>query len=160
MAFLRGSTTSELPESQVEYRDDNPARRWISLLIYLFLALIVATLVVLAGRWVYHKVHNSNGPTPTAITPQGSQNTLTSPNSAKKSTSGNLNSGNSSSGNTATNNTNNKATPPPSSSGRPAPSPSNLPNNGPGDVVALFLGSSLLAGSLHYLATSRKVKEL
>lgn len=161
MALLRRSTASELPESQVEYGEESAAKRWITLLIYIVCALAVAVLVVLAGRWVYHKVHNTSGPNPAPVAPQGTNQGLSAPNNAKKSQSG------SSSGNSTPNNSNNKNSGSNSNSSsntnnpggkttQPSPSPSNLPNNGPGDVVALFVGSSLIAGGLHYMVSQRR----
>ncbi len=47
--------------------------------------------------------------------------------------------------------------------GNPTPAPSatpttngQLPNNGPGDVVALFVGTALVIGGLHYLYSLRR----
>lgn len=166
MALLRRSTASELPESQVEYGEESAAKRWITLLIYIVCALAVAVLVVLAGRWVYHKVHNTSGPNPAPVAPQGTNQGLSAPNSSNKSQSS---SGNSSSGSSASNNSNSESSGSSSASGssnannnsagkaaQPSPSPSNLPNNGPGDVAALFVGSSLIAGGLHYMVSQRR----
>jgi hypothetical protein len=48
MAF---NNTSELPDSQIEYRDnESGGRRLITLLIYIVLALVVATLVFFAQQ--------------------------------------------------------------------------------------------------------------
>jgi cytoskeletal protein RodZ len=163
MALLRRSAASELPESQVEFREESPAKRWLTLLVYLVLALAVAVLVVLAGRWVYHKVHNTSGPNPTAVTPQGSQNTLSSPNSSKNPAPApsSSNAGNSSPVRPGSNPTTpNPTSPPANGKSTPAPSPNSLPNNGPGDVAALFIGSSLAGATLHYLVILRKPKEL
>jgi cytoskeletal protein RodZ len=167
MALLRRSAASELPESQVEFREESPAKRWLTLLVYLVLALAVAVLVVLAGRWVYHKVHNTSGPNPTAVTPQGSQNTLSSPNSSKNPAPAptpapsSSNAGNSNPVRPGSNPPTPNPTPlPASGKSTPAPSPSTLPNNGPGDMAALFIGSSLAGAALHYLVILRKPKEV
>jgi hypothetical protein len=162
MAFLRRSAASELPESQVEFREESPAKRWLTLLVYLVLALAVATLVVLAGRWVYHKVHNTSGPNPVAVKPQGSQNTLSSPNASKTPAPA---PSSSSTGNSAPVRPGSGPNPtPPPASGKsapaPAPSPGALPNNGPGDIMTLFVVSSFVAGGLHYMINSRKPKEI
>jgi uncharacterized membrane protein YgcG len=164
MALLSRSPQSELPESQVEFHEESTAKRWVTLLVYIFLALVVAVLVVLAGRWVYHKVHNSNGPNPAPVAPQGTSQGITSPNSTNKSksgtSSGNSSSGSSNSGNSSPNNSSSNSSNSSNSSGgkiaAPSPSPSNLPNNGPGDVAALFVGSSAVAAGLHYMIRTRR----
>jgi cytoskeletal protein RodZ len=166
------NNSSELPESQIEYHDDRGGRRVVTLIIYIVLALAVATLVVFAGRWVYHKVSNDSGPTPTAVAPQNTNqgNTSTAPNTAAPS-SGSPNS--SSSGSSSANKapaTSNNPTPAPSpgtgssngstkhpSTSTPAPTPAALPNNGPGEVIALFAATTLVAGTLHFVAASRKL---
>lgn len=58
MALLKPAKPSELPESQVEFREENMLKRWLTLAVYIILALAVAVLVVLAARWVYHRIHH------------------------------------------------------------------------------------------------------
>jgi hypothetical protein len=146
MAIFRRNT-SELPESQVEYSDASGARQWIALAFYILLALAVAVLVVLAGRWVYHKVHNSSGPNPAPVAPQGvTQAPLASPNTTKKALPP-----------SSTNKTP-SPTPTPPAPNRSTTTPGALPNNGPGDVVALFAAVSLAAAGLHYIVAIRRVQ--
>ncbi len=184
--FRRNSTPTELPEqAQVEYQDTN-AHRWPTLIAYIILALLVATLVVLGGRWVYHKVNDNNSPT--TSTTQGtdkgvasdssssdSNKTTTNPNPTSptpSSSSSSNNSGNSSSTgkSTAPSPTPTPTSPSPttpqsssssskgSTNGKSTttPTPSSLPNNGPGQVIALFLGSSLLATTFYRFVLTRK----
>jgi uncharacterized membrane protein YgcG len=155
MAF---SNSSELPDSQIEYRDTGGGKRWVALLIYLVLALVVATLVVLAGRWVYHKVSNNSGPTPTAVAPQSTkQGTSTSPASPAPSGSGSGNSSqNKSSGNSSGGSSNPSGSSSSGGSSTPSPQPTSLPNNGPGQVIALFAGTTFVAATLHYLGAMRR----
>jgi cytoskeletal protein RodZ len=144
--FNRNGASSELPESQIEYNNTNGAKRWVVLLIYIILALVVATLVVFAGRWVYHKVSNNSGPAPTTIAPEGTnQGTTSSPSPAEKAPSTSV---------TAPPTT----TPSPSSSStKPNPTPSTLPNNGPGEqAVAMFLAISIVSYGLHYAIHARR----
>jgi hypothetical protein len=148
MAIFRREETSELPESQVEFKDTSGARQWIALALYIVMALVVAILVVLAGRWVYHKLHNDSGPNPAPVAPQATRPTqLASPNTTQKSPTG-------------TSGTNSSPTPAPTppSSKRPTSTanPGALPNNGPGDVVALFVGVSLVAAGLHYAVALKR----
>lgn len=158
MALLRRDAPSELPESQVEYRDPNSAKRWIMLLIYFIVALAIAVLVVLAGRWVYHKVHHTSNPNPTPVAPQGTNRAKTpssgsaNNNANKKSATNNKSNKSGSSSSAANNGTG-------SNGSRPAPSPGALPNNGPGDVIALFVGTSLVAAGIHYAAALRRAQD-
>jgi hypothetical protein len=179
--FNRNGASSELPESQIEYNNTNGAKRWVVLLIYIILALVVATLVVFAGRWVYHKVSNNSGPAPTTIAPEGTnQGTTSSPSPAEKAPSTSVtapptpNTSSNNKGATAPsppNSSNNKgtATPSPSSnkgtttpspsssSTKPNPTPSTLPNNGPGEqAVAMFLAISIVSYGLHYAIHARR----
>jgi cytoskeletal protein RodZ len=159
MAVFNNSS-SEIPESQIEYNDNNGARRWVVLLVYIVLALVVATLVVLAGRWVYHKVSNNSGPAPTTIAPQGTnQGVTTSPNPATPSPtnkSPNPSPPPSSGSKTTTPNpsSGNKATSPAPST--PPTTPNSLPNNGPGEMIAAFLGATLLGYGFDALMTKRR----
>jgi hypothetical protein len=77
------SNSSELPDSQIEYRDTGGARRWVALLT---------------------------------------------------------------SGNKSTSN----------GAAKPAPQPSTLPNNGPGEDIALFVGTTFIAATLHFMFTLRR----
>jgi cytoskeletal protein RodZ len=165
MAFGRNNASSELPESQIEYRDQNSGRRIVALIIYIILALAVAVLVVLAGRWIYHKVSNNSGPTPTAVTPQATNSgNKTSPSPAtpatpppsasSKTRNSNQNKSNnstgSSSGSSSSGSSANGKSTTPSPTTQPSPQPTSLPNNGPGEVAALFIGTSVVAAGLHY----------
>jgi cytoskeletal protein RodZ len=158
------NTTSELPESQIEYNDNSGGRRIITLLIYIVLALAVAALVVFAGRWVYHKVSNNSNPAPTTIsTPNPSQNTATSPPTASPTPTP-------SPAPTSKAPATTPATPPSSSSSStnkksptattPTPTPTTLPNNGPGEMIALFIGTSFAAAFLHFTVKLRKISKI
>jgi hypothetical protein len=146
MAIFRRTTASELPESQIEYNDTSGARRWIALALYILMALVVAILVVMAGRWVYHKLHNTSETRPVPVAPEGVSSTpAVSPPNASKVPSGSSN----------TKKVPNPPNPSPTPS-RTAPSPQALPSNGPGDVLALFVGVSLAAAGLHYAVAIKR----
>jgi cytoskeletal protein RodZ len=111
-------------------------------------AIILIVLLVLLGRFIYHKVNNSpakNVSVTTQPSPQTSSSSTQSGSSSGSSASGSSTSGSSSS--TA-----------PNSSGRTAPiaSTGKLPNNGPGSTVAIFAVSSLAAAGLHYIISLRR----
>jgi cytoskeletal protein RodZ len=160
MALLsRGNAQSELPGSQIEYNNNEGGKRWAVLIVYIVLALVVATLVVFAGRWVYHKVSNNSGPTPTTIAPQGTNqgaqsapNTV-SPTSPSTSPAPGASPSPSSGKVTTPNSSTNKG----GTIGKtPNPTPTSLPNNGPGEDIAIFLGVTFVAASLHFVVSLRK----
>jgi cytoskeletal protein RodZ len=168
MALFSNNAQSELPGSQIEYNNDQGGKRWVVLIVYIVLALAVATLVVFAGRWVYHKVSNNAGPTPVSVAPQGtSQGTQSSPSptspapspSTSPSPSASSNSGSSSgkssgsgSGSSSSGSTNQTKTQTKTTS----PTPSSLPNNGPGEAILVFIAVSFTAALMHYVATTYK----
>jgi cytoskeletal protein RodZ len=148
-----GNSSSELPESQIEYRNPDSGHRLVSLIIYIVLALVVAALVVLAGRWIYHRVSNNSGPAPTTIAPKDVKQGASAPSPSPSTKTPAYSSP--------------TPTPPPSSSSggakkttpspTPTPTPTALPNNGPGEAIALFLGTSFVAAFLHFTIKLRKI---
>lgn len=111
--------------------EEREPRRWLAIVLYAILALIVAAAVVFAGRWIYDKLTNDK-PVPTPP-PSGGQG----------------------------------QTPPPPANGQvptptPTPTPAprsgstSLPNNGPGDVLALFVGVTIAVAGLHYIYSLRR----
>jgi hypothetical protein len=120
-------------------------RGWFMVIVYMLIALLFAVAVVFLGRWVYHKVHKTE-PTPAANT--SAQNTGTNPQLATPATptgnsgSSSQNTSNNSSG-TSTTTTN------PATNGQ-------VPNTGPGNVVALFAGTAVIVGGLHYVYGLRR----
>ena len=109
----------------------------LMLFVYFLVALAFAVLVVLLGRWIYHRVHKDE-----TNKPQTTSNTTPPPVSSTSNTpaSGTSNSSNSSSSTHTT-------TPPTSTQ---------VPNTGPGDVVGLFIGTALLVGGLHFIYGLRR----
>jgi cytoskeletal protein RodZ len=154
------NSSSELPESQIEYRDESSARRWVSLIVYLVLALVVATLVVLAGRWVYHRFSNDSGPAPTTIAPQGTKQGVSTPTPTPSPTTKTPTTYTNPTPPSPTSGGAKKATPTPTSPNTtPSPTPTALPNNGPGEAVALFLGVSFVSAFAHFIYKLRKIAQ-
>jgi cytoskeletal protein RodZ len=110
--------------------------RWIFLII---IVLIIAFLILLLARWVYHKVHHKSAPAVST-----SQQSGTSSNQSAQSGTNQQSSGTSGSNGTS------------STSGNTATPNKNLPNNGPGNVAGVFVASSLAAGGLHYIYRLRR----
>lgn len=123
------------PVSAYEFHK-HEGRRWPTIIIFFVLALVVAALVVFGGSWVYKKITGSD----TKLikpAPAGQNQTPPVPPAATTQPSGSV-------GGPGTNQT-------------PTPAQnSQLPNNGPGDVVALFVGTALVVGGLHFLYSLRK----
>jgi len=118
---------------------------WLQAALYFVLALIFAFFLVLAGRWVYHKVHHNKtiAPTSSNVNPlqQSSSNSAKSQNPASNNTSP---APSSSSSNSASN------------SSSTSQNNSAIPNTGPGNMEAVFVSVTVLVGGLHYILTSRK----
>jgi cytoskeletal protein RodZ len=121
--------------------DKHMARKWLQLIGYILMALIIALILVFGVRWIYRSVtHKSD--TSTTSTQDQSQypnNTTPQPGTTK----------------TPTTTPTTAPTTTPSTS---STSTTNLPNNGPGDVVAIFLASSIAAAGLHYIISVRRVQ--
>ena len=128
------------PPARAEFHQHR-GRRWPLILSYLVLALVFATLLVFGGRWIYHKVHK---PTSGVYVKPEATNKLPptqSGSKTKKSTAAGGNKSNS------------------SSSTKTSPrASSNLPNNGPGNVAALFVTTVIVASGLHYIYQLRRAE--
>jgi hypothetical protein len=107
----------------------------LRLLAGILAILIIAALLVLGARWIYHKTHHTVKPAPANTKslpriPAGSTN-KTSPSSPQTA------------GSTS------KSSP---AAGTKTP----ITNTGPGDVVAIFVGAGLAAAGLHYVWSLRR----
>lgn len=130
--------------TQVHRRE---GRRWTILATYLIVALLVAAGVVFGGRWIYHKVHKSNNAQPA---PASGGKVPQAPTSTNKQ------SGASSSTNKpSTSSGQSSSSQPPTST----PQGGQITNTGPGDVIAIFVASSLAAAALHYIISLRRSRE-
>lgn len=112
-------------------------RQWLMLLAYLLIALVVAGLVVLGGRWAYNAIRGDE-PTQEVTTTGRSSQPPAAPAPA--------------------------TTPQPAPAPQPAPTPPNqrdqISNTGPSETIAIFVSVSVLAGVTHYLITQRRSGEI
>ncbi|MBA3757983.1 hypothetical protein H0X09_03955 [Candidatus Saccharibacteria bacterium] len=119
--------------SQIEFNDTNE-RRWPMMLAALAAALLIALILFYVGRWAYRSIiGNDAEPTPVAPIKQDSSPTQQGANPQ----SGTL----------------------PTQGSGPSPSPnppSTIVDSGPGDIAALFIGTSLAAAGLHYVISLRR----
>jgi hypothetical protein len=121
--------------------------RWLHLFLYIITALIFAFFFVLAGRWVYHKAHRSSS---VNVTP--ASNHVPTPPGSKAPSSSTSNTQNSQPSGSSTAGTTNNPTSPSTTPAQP-PKSTPLPNSGPGDTVAIFIGTSLLIGGTHFIVS-------
>lgn len=132
--------TEPVPESRVRaVQPKEDGQSPLQAIIMIIGAIILVILLVLLARWIYHAVHHTDQTT-TGVTIQAPNESGGSNKSgANKQPSGSSNpaqGGNT----TSTSNKNGK----------------NLANTGPGNVVAIFAGSTLAAAGLHYIISVRK----
>ncbi len=168
--FRRNKDVSDVPAEFKEYyqteRRERTGMAWLLALGTLLITITLATLLFFGGRWLYRTVTNNddnqnteqiqgnqgqvqNNPseaTPEQATPDtGTSSTSTStPNSPATSTESTTTAG--------------SATPStPSTNTQVAGSSTNpLPSTGPGDVVALFVATTVLASVAHFTVTTRR----
>ena len=112
-------------------------RRWPVILMYIVLAFAVALLVVFAGRWVYHKTTHQTAKTTKPETSDSNKLPPAPPTGNQQPNSGSTTS--SSASGTSQNQTTGQ-----------------LPNNGPGSIAAIFVGTAAVVGGLHFLCNLRK----
>lgn len=106
---------------------------WLRILGAVLAAIIILFLLAILARWIYHLVTNDNQPAPPT-----SQNNPASSGQKKQPGATNTPAPSDNSGSSATGGN------------------QNLPNNGPGDVAAIFVGVSLAAAGLHFIYSLRK----
>lgn len=127
-------TIPELHEETHEHE----GRRWPVITMYMAMALVVAAIVVLAGSWIYKKATHQSPKVNKPVSGNQGQGPAAPPTNTPAS---NPPSGASSNQNTQT---------------TPTTPNGQLPNNGPGDVIAIFIGTALAVGGLHFLYNLRK----
>lgn len=136
--------TEPVPQDQVEaHQADEDGQSLLQTIVMVIGAIILVILLVLFARWLYHEVHHSDQSNTggTVQLPQESTNpnTQTQPSPNQPS---NNSGGSSSSGGQASSTSQN--------GGKP------LANTGPGNVAAVFAGSTLAAAGLHYIISLRR----
>ena len=114
--------------------NDEGDPNWLRELAILVIAVIIIILLVLLARWIYHEVHHKNNNSGAST----SQKTPAKASGSKQSTA--KKGGKTSAG-----------------SSNKAGSSSQIANTGPGNVVAIFIGSSLAAAGLHYIISVRRL---
>lgn len=111
-------------------------RNWFTLFLYILIALAFAVIVVFGGRWIYNKIKKDDKPADTTTqqpaVPAPEAPVATTPPAPTP------------------NQTNN------SNTGTQTPSTTQIPNSGPGDVLALFIGTAAVVGGLHFVYSLRR----
>ena len=114
----------------------------VRILASILVGLILIVLIVLLARWIYHKAHHASETTPTPST------TLKVPSASSNKNTGGSRPG---SGTPQTASPNNS-----SSASTPSATNQQITNTGPGDVAAIFVGTTLAAAGLHYILSVRR----
>lgn len=122
--------------SQIRTRGES--RQWIMLFIYMLIALIVAAGVVLGGRWVYNQVRDNEPAKETATTTDKAPE---APSTSSNQT-----------GASSEEDSDQFTPAPPGTSSLDR----ELADTGPGEVIALFIGSTVVAMGLHYIVNLRR----
>jgi|SRR5581483_4241603 len=106
-------------------------RRWPVIILILLAALLISVGVVFLGRWIYRSAHDHNSKPTTAVQQkQAASNTRPTESGAGKSS---------------------------APSQKKTQSTSNtLPNNGPGNLAAIFTAATVLSAGTHYIIRSRQ----
>lgn len=158
---------TDVPEEVKEYYESSSRERvgiaWLLGLGTLLVTVILALGLFFGGRWAYRKVTKPDQkPTPVAQTnkPQDDQNKNKNNSGSSSSNNSSNNSGQSNQGSSkpATPKPAPAPTPAPSTPSTPNPTPpasGQTPNTGPGNVVAIFVVSSV-AGAVCYQIVLRK----
>ena len=129
MALFKRQSSNPSEVSQVEYNQPS-GRRLPMLFIALAVALLVALALFYGARWVYRSIFDSDEPEPVSVQTTGDSTLSPQENATPQ--------------------------PSPTPTTTPTPNPNALPNNGPGDVAAIFAGTSLAAAGLHYIISLRR----
>lgn len=102
--------------------------RWKLLTLYIVAAVVVGALLVFGGRAIYRHSHQPTAKPAPTITKQSSSLVKNDHSSGKNSN-------------------------PKANTGQPG---GNLPDSGPGQVIGLFVGTSLVAAGLHFIVQLRR----
>ncbi|HEX5448201.1 MAG TPA: hypothetical protein VFW90_03330 [Candidatus Saccharimonadales bacterium] len=135
-------TASARPSTPVRSSIRQTAPRWLAGLIVLILIAGIIVGLIFAARAIYHHAHNNN--------PSNSSVNTTNKPSKRPNGQANNHSKNSKSTNTPEPNNNSHSG---SNTGQAA---TQVPNTGPGSVVAIFVGASLATAGLHYVISLRR----
>jgi len=123
------------------------AKSWFNWTATALAVLILIVIVLFGVRAIHHHLDKNNG-----LAPANTQNTPAIPgsNSSKASTKSTT-----SATNSKTKSSSYKSTSSPSTAAS-NPTPTQVPNTGPGEVIAIFAGSVFAAASLHFIASLRR----
>lgn len=127
--------TAALPIEKTEH-----GQAWLRLLAAILIGLVLVVLLVLLARWIYHKSHHAVQTPVTTSQKSGAQSNL-------KATPGGQTQTTTPTPQPSSNNTSNSST----SSGT-----TQITNTGPGNVAAIFVGTSLAAAGLHFIVSLRR----
>ncbi|MEX1995292.1 MAG: hypothetical protein WD887_00745 [Candidatus Saccharimonadales bacterium] len=127
--------------------DEPAASRWLRAAISLIVLILILIGLFLGGRWLYNTIFNdSNTPAPQVSGPGTAP--ATGQTQAEKDREKNQTSGSPARGD--------RDGQSPTVASRTPATGGELPNSGPGSVLAIFVGASLAATALHYIVSLRR----
>lgn len=163
--FRRNQNIDGVPQEIQDYyqseRREKAGIAWLLALGTLLTTIALAILLFFGGRWVYRKVANRNNGNTSQVTQQPTE--TTAPANEPDTQSGNgqegANTGTSSTSTNTPSATNTPTAQNPGGQSQTRGATSDLPNTGPGDVLAVFAITTAIGTATHYAVTSRKTEE-
>lgn len=131
------SKTASLPAEKTEH-----GQAWLRILVISLATIVIIVLIVLFSRWVYQKINQKDQPAPAATQQTPAESSRNAQEDSQPA--GNAGGGSG------------PSTTPQANPNTPGANSPPIANTGPGDVVAIFVGTTLAAGGLHYLISMRK----
>lgn len=158
--FRRKQNIEGVPQEIQDYyqaeRRERTGIAWLLALGTLLTTIALAILLFFGGRWVYRKVANRNGNT-SQVTQQPTETTSPA-NEAEQQPSGDQGATGGGTSSTATNTPATTPAPTPATQGQQSRgTSSDLPNTGPGDILAVFVLTSLIGAVAHYRLASKRI---
>lgn len=167
--FRRNKDVSAVPAEIQDYyqseRRDRTGIAWLLALGTLIVTIGLATLLFFGGRWAYRAIVNNDDTSEVAQTDEESENSDNSDSTEGSSDEAAAPSTGTSSTSTSTPNTPSTTPATPNTPATPArPSVSvagdstDLPNTGPGDIVAIVAATTAIGTAAHYAVTTRRTE--
>lgn len=145
MALSNRQKTTPVPPELQPYYDGNKGRGWLRWLIRILVVVALVVVIIFGILWLAHRHDTSNKSAKSPSTSQTEKQKAPSQSSNKSESTNGDSSSTSSDANTSSDTESSSSTATPTSSTQSA----SIPNTGPGDTVALFIGVTLI-GTLLY----------
>lgn len=163
--FRRKQNIDGVPQEIQDYYQSERRERtgiaWLLALGTLLTTIALAILLFFGGRWAYRKIANRNNNGNSSQVAQQPTETTAPANESAQESDGGQSGASTGTSSTSTNTPSTSTTPTTQTQGQPQTRGANsdLPNTGPGDVLAVFAITTALGTAAHYAATTRKNEE-